>query len=165
MASIPTSSFDPRRSRWIPWAFVGAFVVVIAVNVLLAVEASRSWTGVVTETPFDTGNDYNRIIAETAREAALGWKVDAQTARTDDGKVRITVSIDMAGRAPDALGLDGTLTRPIGMAAPVPLRMEAVGLGRFETSLKLPENGNWDLHLTVRSKDGELRTTRRLFVP
>ena len=57
MASIPSAIRSRQRSGSIPWAFVGAFAVVVAVNIILAVEASRSWTGVVTETPFDTGND------------------------------------------------------------------------------------------------------------
>jgi nitrogen fixation protein FixH len=160
MASTSPARFDPRRSRWIPWAFVGAFVVVIAVNVLLAVEASRSWTGVVTETPFDTGNDYNRILDETAHEAALGWKVAAQTAPIEDGKVRITVAIDGA----DVRDLDGTLLRPVGMHAPVPLNFAPVAPGRFQVDIKLPEAGNWDLHLIVRGAAGQLHTTRRLFV-
>jgi nitrogen fixation protein FixH len=160
MVSISPSGFNPRRSRWIPWAFVGAFVVVIAVNVLLAVEASRSWTGVVTETPFDTGNDYNRVLDQTAHEAALGWKVAARTAQTEEGKVRITVAIDGAGVS----DLDGTLLRPVGMHAPVPLRFEAVGPGRFQVDIKLPEAGNWDLRLIVHGAAGQLHTTRRLFV-
>ena len=162
MAMTMSSSFDRQRSRWIPWAFVGAFAVVVAVNVLLAVAASRSWTGVVTETPYDTGNDYNRVIAETAREAALGWKIDAEAARADHGKVRISVSVDTTGKAP--LEIAGTLLRPIGMHAPVPLSLQAVAPGRFETELKLPEQGVWDLHLVIRSKDDRLRTTRRIFV-
>lgn len=160
MASMSSSRFDPRRSRWIPWAFGSVFVVVIAVNVLLAVEASRSWTGVVTETPFDTGNDYNRVLDQTAHEAGLGWKVDAKTDRTPDGKVRITVAVDGAG----VRDLDGTLLRPIGMHAPVPLNFEPVAPGRFQVDVKLPEAGNWDLHLIVHGAAGQLHTTRRLFV-
>jgi len=162
MASTTSPTFDPRRSRWIPWAFVAAFVVVAAVNAGLAVMASRSWTGVVTETPYDTGNDYNRVIAETEREAALGWKVTAEATKIADDKVRISVSVDAAGG--DAAEIDGSLLRPIGMVAPVPLSFDRVAPGRFATEIKLPVQGVWDLHVTVRGKHGELRTTRRLVV-
>lgn len=163
MATIPSSTASARRSAWIPWAFVGAFVIVAAVNALLALEASRSWTGVVTETPFDTGNDYNRVIAETEREASFGWKVGAQAVHTDSGAVRITVTVDTAPGA-EILDVGGTLLRPIGMLAPVPLDLRPVALGRFEAELKLPESGNWDLHLVIRGKDGQVHATRRLFV-
>lgn len=162
MAMTISPPFDRQRSRWIPWAFVGAFMIVAAVNAGLAIMASRSWTGVVTETPYDTGNDYNRVIAETARETALGWKVGAEAVKADNGKVRISVSVDAVDKP--LIAIEGSLLRPIGMQAPVPLSFEAVAPGRFQTELKLPEQGAWDLHLVIRGKDGQLRTSRRLFV-
>lgn len=153
-----------RRSAWIPWAFAGAFVVVVAVNALLIIEASRSWTGVVTETPFDTGNDYNRVLAEAQRESTLGWKVEAQGVRLDDGRTRIDVTIATAPGAASETDLDGTLLRPIGMHAPVPLAFHPLGGGRYEAEVKGAEAGNWELRLSVRGRDGDLHTSRRLFL-
>lgn len=153
-----------RRSAWIPWAFAGAFVFVVAVNVVLIVAASRSWTGVVTETPFDTGNDYNRVLAEAQREGGLGWKVEAQGLRLDDGRVRIDVTVATAPGAAPETDLDGTLLRPIGMHAPVPLAFRSLGGGRYEADVKGAEAGNWELRLSVRGKDGDLHTSRRLFL-
>ena len=34
-ATMPGTGYDPRRGRWIPWAFVGGFLVVFGVNSLL----------------------------------------------------------------------------------------------------------------------------------
>jgi nitrogen fixation protein FixH len=152
-----------RRSLWIPWAFVGAFVVVVGANVALVVESSRSWTGVVTETPFDTGNDYNRVIEQTGREAAFGWQIKAEAARVEGALVRISVVVQGEASAPVA-DISGSLLRPIGMFAPVPIDLKRVSPGRFEAEIKLPEAGNWDLHLVIRGGDGKLHTTRRLFV-
>jgi nitrogen fixation protein FixH len=164
MAPTLQKATTRQRSGWIPWAFVGAFVVVAAVNALLAVEASRSWTGVVTETPFDTGNDYNRVVAQTKQEASLGWKVDAQTAHMNDGKVLITVVVGDQPGSGGATDIRGSLLRPMGMEVPVPLTFQETATGHFEAIVKLPEVGNWDLHLQVRGKTGSLHTTRRLFV-
>jgi nitrogen fixation protein FixH len=153
-----------RRSIWIPWSFAGAFVVVAAVNAVLVVEASRSWPGVVTETPFDTGNDYNRVLAETQRETALGWKVEAQALPLDGGQTRITVTIATTPGAAAETGLDGTLLRPIGMHAPIPLAFRPLGAGRYEAVAKGAEAGNWDLRLSVRGTGGDLHMTRRLYL-
>jgi nitrogen fixation protein FixH len=160
---IAIPSEQVRRSGWIPWAFAGAFLVVVGANVTLAVEASRSWTGVVTETPFDTGNDYNRVIAQTEREASFGWRINAEAVRISGDRVRIAVVVGGDSAAPIA-DLDGTLFRPIGLNAPVPIQLRAVSPGRFEAELKLPDAGNWDLHLVIRSGERQLHTTRRLFV-
>lgn len=163
---MPTIAQDTRvrRSIWIPWSFAGAFVVVVAVNVVLVLEASRSWTGVVTETPFDTGNDYNRVLAEAQRESALGWKVEAGAGRLEDGQARIEVTVLVSPGAAAETDLDGTLLRPIGMHAPIPLSFRAVGDGRFEAVAKGIEAGNWDLRLSVRGQGGDLHTTRRLYL-
>ena len=32
---MSASTFDPRRGRWIPWAFVGGMAVVVVVNLVM----------------------------------------------------------------------------------------------------------------------------------
>jgi len=152
-----------RRSLWIPWAFAGSFVVVLGANVALVVESARSWTGVVTETPFDTGNDYNRVIEQTQKEASFGWRIQAEAVRVEGDLIRISVVVDSEPAAP-VTDIAGTLLRPIGLYAPVPIDLKRIAPGHFEAEIKLPDAGNWDLHLVIRGNEGQLHTTRRLFV-
>ena len=44
-ATMPGTGYDPRRGRWIPWAFVGGFLVVFGVNGLLIYFAITTFTG------------------------------------------------------------------------------------------------------------------------
>lgn len=158
-----TKSVAGRRSRWIPWAFAGSFALVLGANVILVVEASRSWTGTVTETPFDTGNDYNRVIAETEKEAKLGWTVEAKATKLTDRQIRIEVTVG----GPDydeGTRVEATLLRPIGMHAPVPIALGRAVNGAMQADIKIPELGNWDLHLVIHDDGREFHTTRRLFI-
>ena len=66
--------FTLSHCRWIPWAIVGCFVVVAAMNGGLAYLALESDPGLVSEHPFELGNGYNRVLAEGAAEDALGWR-------------------------------------------------------------------------------------------
>ena len=64
---------EPRRSAWIPWVFVGGLLLVVAVNAVLIVTAVGSFTGLTTGHSYDRGRAYNHVLAEAARQDALGW--------------------------------------------------------------------------------------------
>ncbi|MCZ8150271.1 MAG: FixH family protein, partial [Roseomonas sp.] len=59
--------FDPNRSRWIPWAFVGGMTVVVLVNLVLVYAALSTFTGVTTGRSYDRGRAYNLVLEEAAR--------------------------------------------------------------------------------------------------
>lgn len=52
---------------------VAFFGVIIAVNVFMAVMASRSWTGFVVENSHIAGAEFNAKVAEARAQKALGW--------------------------------------------------------------------------------------------
>jgi nitrogen fixation protein FixH len=60
---IRTEPAPFRRSLWIPWTIAGCFVIVVAVNVLMAWCAAWSWTGLVSPSAYDQGLTYNRHLA------------------------------------------------------------------------------------------------------
>lgn len=63
-----------RRDRLIPWYFVAFFLVVIAVNGVMATLAVRTLSGTVTDHAYEKGLAYNKIIAAADAQAALGWQ-------------------------------------------------------------------------------------------
>ena len=64
-----------RAARWIPWLFVGFFVVVIAVNGVMIWFALESWTGLVEQPrPTIRACAYNRNLEAARRQAELGWQ-------------------------------------------------------------------------------------------
>jgi nitrogen fixation protein FixH len=158
-STMDRQGFDPRRSRWIPWAFVGAFGVIIAVNLVLVYAALTTFTGVTTGHAYDRGRAYNAVIEEAARQDALGW-----TARvTLDGKA-VSVAVTDREGLPVGGRLEGVLLRPL-EGAELALDFAAAGPGRFLALTDLPGQGQWEARLTLRGERGERFDIRqRVFV-
>jgi nitrogen fixation protein FixH len=153
------ADFDPRRSRWIPWAFVGAFGVIIAVNLVLVVASVTTFTGLTTGQAYDRGRTYNQVLAEAARQDALGWTARA----TLDGSVLSVAVTDREG-LPVAGHLEGVLQRPLEGTA-LPLDFAAAGTGRFIAHAVLPAAGQWEARLTLHGAgDRRLDIRQRVFV-
>jgi nitrogen fixation protein FixH len=150
--------FDPNRSRWIPWAFVGAFVVIIAVNMVLVYAALSTFTGVTTGRSYDRGRAYNQVLAEAARQDALGWSTRVAL----EGKVLTVIATDREG-LPVGGRLEGTLLRPL-EGAELALDFAAAGPGRFIAFAELPAAGQWDARLTLTSARGERLDIRQRLV-
>jgi nitrogen fixation protein FixH len=151
--------FDPNRSRWIPWAFVGAFGVIIAVNLVLVYAALSTFTGVTTSRPYDRGRDYNQVIEEAARQDALGWSARVVL----EGGVLSLATTDREG-LPVGGRVEGVLLRPL-EGAELRLDFAAAGPGRFIALAELPAPGQWEARLTLFGAGGErLDIRRRLIV-
>ena len=88
-----------QSGRWIPWAFVGGFGVVIAANVALILFSLGSWTGLETTDAYRKGLAYNDVLAAAEAQAARGWDhaIDYGDGRLD---VRLT---DADGRELEGL--------------------------------------------------------------
>ncbi len=52
------------------------FGTIIAVNILLAVQASRSWTGLIVRNSYVESQKFDDYLAEAAEQAARGWQAD-----------------------------------------------------------------------------------------
>lgn len=151
------------RGRWIPWIFVGAFAVIIAVNAVMVWFAVSSFSGLAVQGPFDRGRHYDDVIAEAERQRALGWTADVAVR---DGRIVLAV----AGRdgAPlDRLEVTGVLARPAEALAPVPLALHADGGGRYSAAVRPPKAGQWDARLTLvgRGPGERVEIVRRVTVP
>ncbi|MDQ1080277.1 FixH family protein [Pseudoroseomonas cervicalis] len=142
------AGFDPRRGRWIPWIFVLAMGVVIAVNGVLIWQALSTFTGVTTGHAYDRGLAYNDVLAESARQEALGWQARL---RVEGHALRIAID-DREGRPVPGL-LRGDLERPLEGGA-VPLTLEAEGPGRYRAALDLPRAGQWEARLVLTGPGG-----------
>lgn len=103
-----SSTMTERKSRWIPWVFVGGMLVVVVVNGFMAYTAISSFTGLTTGQAYDRGRAYNHVLAEAARQDALGW-----TARVRLAGGRITLAVtDREGRPVQGV-VEAYLQRPI----------------------------------------------------
>jgi nitrogen fixation protein FixH len=150
--------FDPKRSRWIPWAFVGAFAVIVAVNMVLVYAALSTFTGVTTGRSYDRGRTYNQVLAEAARQDALGWSTRVAL----EGKVLTVIAADREG-LPVGGRVEGVLHRPL-EGAEISLDFAAAGPGRFIAFVELPAAGQWEARLTLTGERGERFDIRQRLV-
>ncbi len=156
------STVVASRSRYIPWLFVAGFAIVIAVNAVMVWFAVGSFSGLYTDRAREIGLHYNQVIAEQRARDALGWKVSTNW-RADVGRIELSIA------GPDGQPLSGAhlrieLVRPAEKRPPLPVAMDAVGIGEFAGYVDLPERGNWDLDIVIERGGERYAVTRRMFL-
>jgi nitrogen fixation protein FixH len=166
MATMTHAHTETRRSTWIPWLFVAAFLVVAAANGVLILVATSTFNGLTTENAFVEGLAFNKTLDDAAHQERLGWIV-TPSFRGDGPRHGI---FEVSLRAPDGTILTGAsatlaLVRPTqeGFDFDVPLADR--GQGRHGADLEFPLSGIWDVRVTVTRDGDTIRQTRRIVVP
>lgn len=130
-------------------AFFGA---VIAVNVVFAVAAVRSFPGEDVRRSYLQGLAYNDTLADRRAQAELGWQAAASLRRADEGAV-LEVSLRTRGGAPlNGAALSGELRRPTTARFDRELAFAPIGEGRYVAALGALPTGRWLLR--ARAEDG-----------
>ncbi len=140
---MSASTYDPRRGRWIPWAFAGGMGVVVAVNAALIFFSVSTFTGVTVPRSYERGRGYDTVLAEAARQDALGWRAEV----TLVGGALNVAATDRDGRAINGR-IEGVLLRPLD-GTEVPLDFAPRGLGRWAAAARPPQRGQWEARLTL----------------
>ena len=158
--SLTMEQHDPRRSRWIPWAFAGGMGLVVAVNAVLVYFAVSTFTGVTVPRSYERGRNYDTVLAEAARQDALGWRAEVAFA---GGRLTVRAT-DRDGRAVPGR-IEGVMLRPL-EGTEVPLAFVPRGSGAWAAEAALPQRGQWDARLTLFGpNETPFDIRRRLFVP
>jgi len=124
---------------------VGAFGIIIAVNLVMAVEAARTFPGLETGHSYDDSQSFDR---DRAAQDALGWDV-----RAAYGAGVLSIRIMAPDGSPAAVrqmqALVGWATSTRDDVTPDFTWSKGV----FSTPLALPD-GNWNIRLTATAADG-----------
>jgi nitrogen fixation protein FixH len=156
---MSTTLHDPRRGRWIPWAFVGGMGLVVAVNAVLITAAVSTFTGVTEGRTYDRGRAYNHVLEEAARQDALGWRAEVAAA---EGQLRVLVR-DREAR-PVAGRLEGVLRRPLD-GRETAIVLEAAGPGLWTAALSALPPGQWEARLSLTDAEAHrLDIRQRVFL-
>ncbi|NJO36865.1 MAG: hypothetical protein HC871_03600, partial [Rhizobiales bacterium] len=93
-----------RTGSWIPWIFVGLFLVVLAANCTMITIAVSTFNGLKTPRAYEKGLAYNDTLRAAAEQRDLGWQASLDVSSTSTG--RVTLALDLADRmgAPDHQG-------------------------------------------------------------
>ena len=166
----PDATRIARRSRWIPWAFIGFFAGVAAVQAVMIYFALESFSGLATDSPYERGLEYNKTLAAKAAETALGWQVETRFVEGANppagraGKLELELR-DRDGRPITGASIAATLRRPLGAAVTLELALQSAAPGLYRAPAELPLAGQWDVDLDIDAPAGEAHFTHRLFVP
>ena len=128
---------------------VAAFALVSAVNGLLIWYAVSSWSGLVSDSAYAEGLGFDRVLAASRAEAALGWKGTI----TYDPVGRIVFQLlDAKGQPLSRMGVSMIMLRPTreGFDRSAPLRETMPG--QYEVGLHPPLPGVWDVRVIVASQ-------------
>jgi nitrogen fixation protein FixH len=152
---------------WYPYIFVAGFMVVLLVNFTMAYFATSTFSGLSTESPYEKGLAYNKVLEESRRQDDLGWQVTSQVEPGANHGAQVTVRFkDKDGKPIDDLAVRAQMVRPTakGHDRDVPLaRTEA---GTYATIQELPMAGVWDMTVTAKSPSGpSYALARRILVP
>lgn len=157
--------YDPDRLRWVPWAFVGFFGVVLAANVTLLSVAFGTWTGLAADQAYDRGIHYNEELEARAAQAALDWRGDYAFDDLGDRRVRVALTLSTPH---DTLVDDAVVTakfvRPTHQGFDTTVRMERNGRGGYAAATDLPLAGQWEVRVTAEAPSGTWRLTDRVSV-
>ena len=140
-------SSTPRRfTGWhMTGILVAFFAVVIAVNMLMATLAVRSFGGVVVDNSYVASQNYNEWLAASRAQDKLGWTITAK--RAADGKVALTVKDK--GTAGAGFTAEAVAQHPLGRAPERKLAFVPLGNGEWQSTQALPAT-RWTLRLTLR---------------
>lgn len=157
---MPSASAAQPRTAWryFPHALIAGLGVVVAVNAGMVYSALRTFPGVAALDVFDHSNSYDEVLAEAAREAALGWSVQP-VGETRTPRLALT---DRAGAPLAGATVRAQARRPLGPDMTTEVTFVEDAPGRYLAADPLPAGGQWELRISVVRDDQRLHATRRI---
>ncbi|MFN3953535.1 MAG: FixH family protein [Pararhodobacter sp.] len=125
--------------------FVGAFGLIISVNLFMAYSAVRTFPGLEVQNSYVASQGFNEALA---RQLALGWEVRVEHA---EGKLKVHFT-DAEGAPVDVADMTATLGRATHTRDDTTPAF-AYERGTFSAPVAL-EPGNWNLRLVAHAPDG-----------
>jgi nitrogen fixation protein FixH len=155
-------NIDERNSawRWFPVASLAALGVVVLINSGMIYAALHTFPGNAADDGFDASNRYNRVLDLAARQAALGWTVDAKA----EGNRAVVHVVGRDGQSMPNAMVAATARRPLGPPMTIELTFDEQPGGVWRAEAALPQPGQWELEVKVVDSADTLTVTRRVLV-
>jgi nitrogen fixation protein FixH len=146
--------------RWFPHGLIVAMVFAFLINATMVYLAVQGFPGVAGTDGFNLSRDYDTVMASSAKQATLGWQVEASL---DDARYPVFRLTDRAGAPLPGARLDAHAERPLGPPESTVLAFHALDPAHYQADTALAP-GQWDVLATVTSGESRYTTTRRLIV-
>ena len=151
--------------HWIPWLFIGGFILVFAANGILIAIAVSTFTGLETTNAYEKGLAYNDTLAAAAAQERLGWQ--AGFTATSQGERRAELALTLTDRLGNPIRraeVEAMLLRPVQAGHDLSVRLTEQGEGRYRAVVDLPLVGQWDVHLVAIARGASFQLTERINV-
>ena len=149
----------PFTGRHLLLSLIGFFSVVVAVNIVMAVLAMKSFSGVVVENSYVASQNFNRWIAEGRREAALGWTLGVTPIA---GGVQIKAYV--LGAPLDGGSGHVLFQHPLRETRDMSLPLQQIGPDLYVTKGQVPA-GRWHIVVHFNAHHHSTMVRRALHIP
>ena len=144
--------------------FIVFFGIMLGVNVLMVVQAIRTFPGEVNSQPYEAGLAYNHTLKQMATERALGWRAKIDSISPLGAVTSISVRWSDASAGPlNGVIVTGKIVRPATQTQSHDLVFVQTAPGLYVAKVKAAP-GAWDLSVTAADQRGEHRTAERRVV-
>jgi nitrogen fixation protein FixH len=143
------------RRGWLwPAGLVGLLVAGMAANIGFMLIATRDASFAVEPEYYRKAVDWDRAMAQEARNAELGWRVSTRLDAADGGRARLTAQVSDRAGAPVSGATVAVEAFPSARASRiVNAALAAQGDGVYGAVLPAARAGLWELRLEVRRGD------------
>ncbi|MCE9507971.1 MAG: FixH family protein [Alphaproteobacteria bacterium] len=144
--------------RFIPWG-IALFFAVQAIGFAWFYRISTATSpGLVTDSAYEKGLQYNDVIAKAAAQDLLGWT--SAITRKNEG-------IEFALRDGQGKPLAGArahlwLVRPVHDGEDRQLEMKETAPGHYFAALAVPEKGLWEARIRAETPKGAYQSSERI---
>jgi nitrogen fixation protein FixH len=154
----------PLTGRKVLGLLAGFFGVMLLANFIMAREAVKTFSGLDTDNPYDSGLAYNQDIAASKAQAALGWIVELT--RTPDGQAtQLTATIkDKTGQPVTGLDVSMHFLHPATRKFDHELMAAAIADGVYAGAADLAP-GRWEVEIDLkRNGERQFRSRNQLTI-
>ncbi len=153
---------DHKKSdKWIPYYFIPFFLIVAIVNAIFVYIAVHSFTGVVTETPYESGLAYNKTLETAEIEASLHLQ---QSVAFENGQLKWTIYLP-DGKPLNNAVVHATFIRAVQAGYDFERDLTNNGKGVYTVEVLPPLAGAWTAKLEATWDKQHYTTTYRFISP
>jgi nitrogen fixation protein FixH len=168
MTMVQTNAKEPKPitgKTVLAW-LIGFFAVIFIANAIFIYLALGSFPGVVVESSYEAGQNYNSEIAAAKAQERLNWQVASEFVPVGEtGHQLLVTAADAEGTPLYGVDVQATLQHPAQQTADVEVILNADGGGRYVGTLDKVYSGNWTLVLEIE-QDGKrvFKSENRIFL-
>lgn len=160
---------------WYPLIYVGGFLVIIAVNIVMVYDATRTFSGLTTQDPYLSGNSYNAEIDASDAQKKLGWSSDLGVDLVDSPpgltvpkgafptKLTFTI-VDRDNKPVEGLTVVAEIRRPAENNMDQRVDLSASDKGVYSQVVALPKLGQWEIRVVAEREKEVYRLNQRALV-